>query len=411
MNTQNTVESVSKKSLFGWWFFDFGYSIATVIGGIYFTKWFTENLNANSRLLNSLFLTSALFIILVGKYIGRQIDLKGFKFWIILSSILSFLSILLLFLGSQFLAPSILIPFTFILFVIFLFGYQVGRICHNVYLRKVIPEKSQSKMSGYGVAANWGGSIIGIILTIPIVSSHSISVMHSREFTFLIAAIAYGIIAPISLYLMLLSKEPYDKLVIPNNPKVQFFRSFIKYIGLYFIIYFLLYDVMTIVQRNLPSFLSEVFKMADNTQAIGFLIILFSAMLGGLVAAKLIKYANSNFWLKVFSFVLALSIILITLNNSITLWTAFVTAGISYGILESAIRVNFMGTFQAKYAGENFGILAIVERASGIVGPLLWIVAFSFSSDKSQSYITSMLVMAGLAFSAFFLLFFTRKNV
>lgn len=408
MSKPGVKHKFTTSSLFGWWFFDFAYSIPTVIGGIYFTKWFTENLKANSELLNFLFVVSAILIMLTGKLIGKRIDLNGYKFWIILSSIFSFFSIFLLYVGSQFLPKSFLIILSFILFIIFLFGYQIGRICHNVYLRKIIPEKLQSKMSGYGVAANWAGSIFGIVLSVPIVTSYS--EVQGREFTFLMASVAFGIIIPFALMFMFKSKENEEfKIINSEGDEKNIFRSLFTSLGVYLIVYFLLYDVMTIVQRNLPPFLSQVFKMSDKIQAIAFLMILFFAMVGGVIAAKTIKYSNSSFWLRLCAFSLGVSIILITLNNEIALWISFLTAGISYGILESAIRVNFMGTFSPEYAGENFGVLAIVERTSGVVAPILWIISFSLFMDETRSYIISMLVMSGLSFLAFLLLLLSKK--
>lgn len=407
---QNILTRTVKKSLIGWWLFDFAYSISTVIGGIYFTKWFTENLGANSMLLNLLFLVSTFFVILTGRYVGRRIDLYGYKSWIIVSSILGFFSILFLFLGSQLFDTNSNIILSFIFFIIFLFGYQVGRICHNVYLRKVIPEIFQSKMSGLGVAANWSGSVIGIVISVPIVTNQSFSVMYARELTFLIASLTFVLIVPYSLYLMFLIKEKPDNKVLPSSEKISFIRYFSGGLGVYFIVYFLLYDVMTIVQRNLPAFLSQVFRMPDNYQAVAFLLILLSATTGGLISAKFLTHKNSVDWLKTFTSCLGLSIILITLNNNVLLWGAFIIAGISYGVIESAIRLNFMYKFQAKHAGENFGVLAIIERASGIAGPLLWIAAFSISKTETHSYLFSMRVMGTLAFTALVIILLLFKK-
>lgn len=397
----------SKYSLIGWCLFDFANSIPAIIGGIYFAKWFTEDLGSGSTLYNILFFVSAVFILLTGKWVGTKIDKNGYQIWIKISSLISIIAILSLFISSQLFSQQTLIVISFILFLIFLFGYQVSRICHNVYLRAIIPVEIQSKMSGYGAAANWAGSIIGILLTIPFITKYPGT--FGRELTFLIAGIGYGVLTPISLFLMFRSKITNSITLKNESINLNTWKEIILTFGTLLFIFLLLFDVMATVQRNLPPFLTSVFGMSDDNQAGGFLLILLSALIGGLIASKTVNFKNSIFWLKASSLSLFIAVVLITVPNIIALWTSFVLAGISYGILESTIRINFMGRFSQKSAGKYFGVLAVIERTSGIIGPLLWIIPFSISNIEKQAYIFSMLLMAGLTLISFIFLFSLKK--
>lgn len=396
-------------SLYGWCLFDFANSIPSIIGGIYFSKWFTEDLRGGSVMFNILFFVSALIIMLTGKWVGNKIDENGYKFWIKLSSAISITSVSLLFVCSQLLSKELLIYTSFVLFLAFLFGYQISRICHNVYLRGIIPEEIQTKMSGYGAAANWGGSIVGILLTIPVVTNYS--GMIGRELTFLVAAIGYGVLTPIALVLMFRSNQMTDIKISNESINAKTWKSIIVSVGFLLIVYLLLFDVMATVQRNLPPYLTSVFKMTDDTQAVGFLLILISALSGGFIAAKTVNFRNSIVWLKRSSLSLCIAIVLICINNPVSLWTAFVIAGVSYGILESAIRVNFMGNFTAQTAGKNFGVLAVIERTSGVVGPVIWIVPFYIFKEESFSYIASMVLMSALTLAALLILILNKNNL
>ena len=396
-------------SLLGWCLFDFANSIAAVIGGIYFAKWFIEDVGASSILLNILFFSSALFIMLTGKWVGKNIDIHGYVFWIKLSSSIAFVGMLFLFLASQLIPLSYLIFVSFIFFMIFLFGYQVSRICHNVFLRSVIPNEIQSKMSGYGASANWAGSIIGIILTIPIITLYPN--MYGRELTFLIATISYGVLTLISLFLMLSYKVNAPTSISTISKKKYNWYNIIVSTGSSLLIYFILFDVMATVEKNLPPYLTRVYNMVDDTQAFGFLLVLFSAVIGGIIAAKKINYSNSSSWLKISTLILSFAIILMTIHNNITIWSSFILAGISYGLLESAIRLNFMASFSPEEAGEHFGILAVAERTSGVIGPLFWIIPFTILRYEIQAYVVSMLLMSSMALLAFILLFFVKKPI
>jgi MFS-type transporter involved in bile tolerance (Atg22 family) len=398
----------NNKSLFGWCLFDFSNSIPAVIGGIYFAKWFTEDLGAGSVMFNVLFFASAVLIMITGKWIGSRIDKQGYKFWITLSSTISIIAVLLLFTFSQFFPKNVLVYISFILFLIFLFGYQTSRICHNVYLRGIIPEYLQSKMSGYGAASNWGGSIVGILLSIPVVASFSGS--FGRELTFLVATLGYGVCTPIALNLMFRSNQITEIEISSENINLKTWKTILVSMGLLLLVYLLLFDVMATVQRNLPTYLTSVVKMTDETQAIAFLIILVSALLGGLISAKGVTFINSAIWLKGSSVSLAIAIILICIGNAFLIWVAFLIAGVSYGLLESAIRINFMGHFSSHTAGKNFGVLAVLERTSGAIGPLIWIIPFYLFKDENQAYKLSMLFMAALTFSSFMILSLKRKG-
>ena len=407
LNPNQNIYSFKKHSLLGWCLFDFANSIPAIIGGIYYSKWFTEDLGAGSVMFNLLFFVSALFFILTGKWVGNKIDKNGYKFWIKLSSAISIISVLLLFISSQLFSNQVLIYSSFLLFLVFLFGYQISRICHNVYLRGIIPEHLQTKMSGYGAAANWGGSIVGILLTIPVVTNYS--GMFGRELTFLVAAIGYGILTPIALLLMFRSNQTVNVKLSHESINAKTWRSILVSVGLLLLVYLLLFDVMATVQRNLPPYLTNVFKMNDDIQAIGFLIILVAALVGGLISARVVNFTNSISWLKISSLSLCIAIVLICTGHAIFLWAAFIIAGLSYGILESAIRVNFMGNFSAESAGKNFGVLAVIERTSGVVGPLIWIVPFYIFKEDNTSYTISMFLMAGLTLIAFLILILNKR--
>ncbi len=399
-------DKFSTKSLTGWWLFDFSNSIPATIGGIYFAKWFTVDSGGNSTLFNLLFFISSLVVILTGKWVGKRIDKDGYKFWIILSSIISIFSVGSIFCVSYLLEGKTAIIFSFIFFLLFLFGYQIGRICHNVYLRCIIPENLQSKMSGFGAAANWAGSLIGILITIPVILKYPGTL--GRELTFLEATIAFAILVPISLRFMFRSNNIIQIENLPSRIDLNTWKQTISSIGLLLLSYMLLFDVMSTVQRNLAPYLTVVLLMADDTQSGGFLLILVSALIGGLLSSRLVRFDNSIKWLRLSSFGLFIALLLVVSNSVTLIWVGFAIAGLSYGLLESSIRINFMTYFSPKHAGNSFGVLAIVERTSGILGPLFWIIPFSFLGEK-DSYITSMFLMALLTLTALFILLI-RKN-
>ncbi|MDR0607563.1 MAG: hypothetical protein LBG52_04320 [Candidatus Peribacteria bacterium] len=167
---------------------------------MYFSKRFIEDIGGNNILYNLIFFLSSLLIILLGRYIGGKVDKEGYQFRIRFAFGISAISLLLLVLASQTLSGTVLLGAAFLLFMIFFFGYHMGRICHNSYLRGHIPEKEQSRMSGLGTVANRGGSIFGILIALPVVKLFSGALGH--EMALLIGTIAYIVFTPLAIKLM-----------------------------------------------------------------------------------------------------------------------------------------------------------------------------------------------------------------
>lgn len=398
-------DAFNKKSLIGWCLFDFANSIPAVIGGIFFSKWFVEDLSGGVVLLNVIYFISAIVIIVVGQKIGKSIDQNGYKSWIVKSSVISGTSITALFICTQFFSKYQLIWVSFLLFLFFLFSYQVGRISHNTYLRTIIPEKNQSSMSGYGTASNWAGSIVGIFLTIPVLEFFP--GVEGRQFTFLVASIAYCVLTPVALSLMFKSKSKSD---IRKNSDRKYDLNLLYSLIIPIVTYFLLFDVMATVQKNLPPYLSSVYGISDNTQSIGFLLILCMALLGGIFAAKFITFENAKIGLLFSTVSLFFSLVLIVSLFNVALWTSFALAGLSYGVLESSMRLHFMSKFSATKAGSSFAIFAVLERFSGLIGPILWIIPFYFFTSASKANIFSMLIMAFVTVVALFLMIIKKSR-
>jgi MFS-type transporter involved in bile tolerance (Atg22 family) len=144
-------------------------------------------------------------------------------------------------------------------------------------------------------------------------------------------------------------------------------KSLLKTSGMILLSYFLLFETMITVERNLPPYLDVMFNLGSTTKSLAFLVVVVFALIGGLIAAKVINFSNANKWLKIGSLSLAVGILFIGFGNTIGLLTSVIIAGLSYGILETAIRTHFMNHFSPENAGKNFGVLAIVERTSGTI--------------------------------------------
>lgn len=376
---------------FGWYLYDFGNSFAAVLGGVYFGKWFIEDLNNTPLLFNMLLTGSGVIVILSAWAAGRQIDRGGLHIWFWGTTICASFSLLSLSVVSRLpLDVSVLTVIAASTFGLFGVAYQLSRICHNVFLRRMINSARREAVSGLGATSNWMGSVFGILASVPLVAAFP--GVEGREFVFLLAFIGYSLLSFVALRLMGVikaTKAPRIERVIQKTPWIWF-------LSFWSLAVFLLYDAMSTVQRNLPPFLSEVFRMPDDTQALVFLVILLSAASGGLFAARYVRTINSLQWIVFPSFGLAAAIFILSASVELFSWLAYPIAGFAYGLLESSIRVSLMAKMSEEDAGIKFAFLASLERAAGVAGPLLWATPFAIFSDTNDAYKGSMALM-GLA--------------
>jgi len=389
---------------FGWYLFDFANSIAAVLGGVYFSKWFTEGLGNSQVAFNALLISAAVSTLLLAPILGRAVDRHGTGrwFWITTSSNtfgLASLVCIAFFVEDSFLATI----FSFVAFGMFMVGYQVARVCHNSYLRVMVPSEERGKVSGYGASANWLGSIFGIAISIPIVSVLPDEI--SRESIFALALVLYASLTCISLRLMRLDDLPAQD----TAHKAKAAKFSLAVITLPVIAFFFLFDAMSTIQRNLPPFLSEAHSLPDDTQGIAFLLILVAAAVGGITSARYVNAGNSHSWIVFAGILLTLAIMLLAVGSGDLIWFAFPIAGFCYGILESSIRLAFMVNMPIHEAGQKFALLAVVERASALFGPVVWSSAFVFGFSSGTASRLAMTLMGVTVIFAILCLVFAKK--
>jgi MFS-type transporter involved in bile tolerance (Atg22 family) len=264
---------------------------------MYFSKWFINDIGGTNILYNLIFFLSSLLIILLGRYLGRKVDKDGYKSRIRLAFGISAIALIALVISSQVLSGTLLIVLAFLFFMIFLFGYQMGRICHNTYLRGHIPEEEQSRMSGLGTVANWAGCIVGILIALPVVKFFAGQFGH--EMALLVGTVAYTLLTPIAIALMARSTRStmihLTKETIDSHTR----KSLLKTSGIFLLIYFLLFETMITVERNLPPYLDSMFDLSEIMKSLAFLVVVVFALVGGLIASKVVSFATATKWLKI----------------------------------------------------------------------------------------------------------------
>ena len=377
----------------GWCLYDFGNSITAIIGGIYFANWFVVERGAGLFALNVLLFISVVLVIAVAGRIGRSVDRIGYHIWLVWLTIAQIIGIIIIYGVARLLREyDVATIIAGLEFVGVLVVYHLSRIPFNAFLKQHIAEDRQERFSGLGAFANWLGSLFGLLLAGLVTRG----VEGGSVETFLWSAVAFALIGGVAVLLMgwqnsQIVESHFDDSIAAGEGE---FWSIKVFFAVNFVSYFLILDVMSTVQRNLPPYLAIVYEWSESEQAIGFLVILMAAAGGGLAAAKFVRGVRAAWWLVGAALALAGAIVVIGMEYFNSLIIAFIVAGACYGLVEAAIRIDYMRRFRREEAGEKFARLAAVERAAGILGPVIWASAILYFGEGATAYRIAMFSMA-----------------
>ena len=159
----------SRRSLVSWCLYDFGNSAySAVIGATIFASYFTQRIVGNESGLGDLWwgrVTSAsmLFVALTAPYLGGIADAGGVRkrLWITYTW-----SAILAVTAFTTLRPGMILQ-GFILAVIANVGVEGAIVFYNSYLPEIAPPDKQGRVSGWGFATGYAGSIIALLTALP----------------------------------------------------------------------------------------------------------------------------------------------------------------------------------------------------------------------------------------------------
>lgn len=389
------------RRIIGWLLFDFSNSITAVIAALYFSRLYISELEATNEQLNYLFIAAATVTVLTGWKIGIRMDAGKLSQWATLSCVIVVVSFFGIAIFSQLGVNAPYKALVGLIFVVYLYFYQIGRIAHNTFLFRHLPSEWHEKLSGFGAAANWIGTIFGLLVSLLVIRTSSESTSSA------IVIFWGGCIATILLMIALLLM--FNNLTTYSGTRAALRTDSIKSLSqkqllLYFLTFFILFDALSTIQRNIPPYLIEVLHFSESKQAAVYVITIFSACVGGLSCVLFLNQRNSNMAVSAAAFCLAVAISILVFSGAENYWIVVVPAGISYGVLEAAMRVSFMQGINSKDAGRQFGLYTVIDRTSGIAAPIIWVSSFSLFDQVGTSYCMGFLLMVVLLLLAISLL-------
>lgn len=285
------------------------------------------------------------------------------------------------------------------LFALSLFGYHIAQISYNAMLPELAAPHEMGKISGYGTAIGYLGSVLGVIMVMPFVSGKVFGLATpipagGNPGAFLPVAVLF---MGFSLPLLLGVK---DRATPNPNAKsagwgqlLASWREARRVPGMarYLVANLLFFDALNTVIGFMAIYATRVlgFDSARNeVQTVLMLATVFAFVASFVwghvtdrVGAKRALMLDLALW------IVALVGFIAIRDKAIATWVLGPMVGIAMGGTWTASRALLAGLAPEGRQGEFFGLYSMAGKAAAVVGPLTWgLITWAFAAMPIGKY-------------------------
>lgn len=388
----------NKSQVLVWSLFDFGNSsFAVIIVAFVFAVFFKEVVASGESIgdlywslgINISMIISAVLNPVFGAIADYSSNKKKFLFAFTILCVVS--TSLMYFTGEG------TIFFALVLFILSNIGFQTGLTFYDAFIPEISEPKDYNKVSGYGYATGYVGSVISVLLVFPFKDDPNI--------LFVICA-GFFLIFSMPLFLFLKEKKKsidpgkinyiaYGfKKVFNTLKNLNNFRDLKNFL----ISFFFYIDAVNTIIFFSGIYASSTLGFSITELAIFFLIVQITAMIGSylfvLVGDKMgiIKSLNINL---IFWTILTIAVFVTNDKNSFFIIGGF--AGLFLGSTQSLSRALMAFLTPLNVKTEFFGFYALLDKTSTLVGPLTFgLVSWISGSQKLAILSVGFFIIVGM---------------
>lgn len=395
----------NKKQVISWCLFDFANSsYSAVISAVIFPVYYTNLIVGNKAGLGDLWWGRAIslsmvVVVITSPLLGGIADFGRIRKKLLFAYTLLCTSAV----ASFSLIRKGMTVEGFLLMVIANIGMEGGLVFYNSFLPEISEKDYQGRVSGWGYAVGYGGSILSLIIAIPLVNKGYFNA------TWLMVAIFF-IIFSIPAFLFLPTDRKNRVNIIDVAVKgfkytwSTFKEIWSKSEPRKFLIAYLIYEdgVNTVIVFS--SIFAATTLGFKPEELIGlYLIVQVTALIGAFLMAKPIDLWGPKK-------VVSLSLLMWTTVSTLAFfvhtkgffWLIASIAGLGLGTVQAATRAFFTQFIPQGHESEYFGVYSMVGKSSAIFGPLVFgYISSTWSSQRPAILSVALFFLVGLVIIQF----------
>ena len=381
-----------RRRILAWCVFDFANSAySAVIVVTVFSVYYVTYIVGNEHGLGDLWWgraisMSLLLVVLTGPFLGALADRAGMRkrFFIAFTGLCIGCVALFATLG-----PGMIVR-GFALIALANFAFESSQIYYNAYLPDIAPPERLGTVSGIGFAIGYLGSIIGLVVALPLVNARQFNLI------WILVAAFFAVFSIPAFAAMPRDQSQPDKRVsltaivrdVLSNQRLRRFllAYFVYFDGVETTIVFSGIFAATTLKFTTP----EVIKL--------FLAVQFSALAGALLLARPTDRWGAKRVISVTLLLwIAVSVGAFLSQTKPTFVAVAVTAGLGLGSIQAASRALMASLIPRGKESELFGFYALCGKSSSILGPLVFgAVSYLAGSQRAAVAAVGVFFVVGL---------------
>lgn len=364
----------NKKKIFVWTLFDFANTSFSIVVVTFLYAVYFKNTVAQGESIGDLYwsiATSTAMIItaIISPILGAIADYSaGKKRFLLFFTILSIISTsLLYFVGEGAIFWGVFI------FVLANIGFEAGLVFYDAYLPEITIPKNYGRVSGYGFAMGYLGSLATLGICFPFIQNEMI-----KE-TFPLAALFFLVFSiPIFIYLKDNRKvKPHSGNYIKIGfERVVFTMKHLKHyknLAVFLLAYFFYIEGVNTVIFFSGNYASTTLKFSSMDLLVFFITVQTTAIVGSIVFGIVSDTLGQIKTLSITLFMwMAVVILAFFVTDKTWFYVVGLIAGAGMGSTQSISRSLMSSLTPEDKKTEFFGFYSFFGKSSAIIGPLVF---------------------------------------
>lgn len=387
------------------------------VATLYFSVWLVDDLGASNTVYAVANAVASLMVVFAIPVLGSMSDVRRRrKPWVVGFTLLSCLATAAIgifgqrlpLVGSEVLG-AVSVPagwhanagqllWVLAAFAIANFAYQAAMPFYNAMMPELVPLEEQGRLSGFGTALGYVGSIAGVILVVPffngklpVIGALGSGTMHALRAVMPFTAHAGRVstFVPTGVLFLVFSLPLFifcrDHNAAPRGTRVDWTRAFHevaatlrdarKHPGtLRFIITSFVYqDAIGTIVGFMTLYAVKAVGFDKGAEITLFLVLTIPAIFGSYIYGLLVDRIGAK---RSLNLTLLLWIVLlgamIAVPSKTGFWIVGLMIGLNFGGVPTAERPVLLSLVPDEEAGRYFSLMLLSARAAAIAGPLIW---------------------------------------